>query len=221
MKINYHRQTQFELFPGTPQHPVKRSKTTFLKTRLSLSLENIGILGVLMVISMVASFSIGVERGKRVARPVSAAVNRSAAVRVAVPEVIGTPDVYQPARVQVKPRTEGTRQKRQERPQLEITRASMPLAGVVTGLVKDSVDHLNSPADEKAKMYTIQVASFQSDKYAQKEAKRLKKKGYDIFVIPKGEYSIVCVGRFSQRREAKAFSSKLRKKYKDCIIRSL
>jgi len=214
VKINYHRQTQFELFPGSPQHPVKRSKTTFLKTRLSLSLENIGILGVLMVISMVASFSIGVERGKRGGRPVSQTVKRVATVRAVAPEASGT---QLPKRTPAKPRVEKTRQRQQEKPPLEIIRASMS----VPGAVKGSVDHLNSSADEKAKMYTIQVASFQKDKSAQKEAKSLKKKGYDIFVIPKGKYSIVCVGKFSERREAKEFSSKLRKKYKDCIIRSL
>jgi len=216
VKFNYHRQTQFELFPGTPQHPVKRSKTTFLKARLSLSLENVVILGVLMVISMVASFSIGVERGRQVTG--TGTVKRAAAVRAVD---TGVPRAQQPVRSPEKPRDKKALEKSRERPQIEFTRASVPLTGVVEGLVKGRVDHLNSLADEKAKMYTIQVASFQKDKYAQKEAKNLKKKGYDIFVIPKGKHSIVCVGKFSERREAQAFSSKLRKKYKDCIIRSL
>jgi cell division septation protein DedD len=214
VKINYHRQTQFELFPGAPQHPVKRSKTPFLKTRLSLSMENIGILGVLMVISMVASFSIGVERGNRTARPAANAVVRTAAVRAVVPQ---EPKVQQTLPAPVKPRTDRAEKRPPEQPEFEIVRASMPLPGVVS----EPVARLDSPADEKAKMYTVQVASFQLDKYAQKEAKTLKKKGYDIFVIPKGKHSIVCVGRFSQRQEAQEFSSKLRKKYKDCIIRSL
>ena len=69
--------------------------------------------------------------------------------------------------------------------------------------------------------YTVQVASFQKDEYAQKEAMTLKKKGYDIFVVAKGKYSIVCVGKFSRRDEAKVILSRLKKTYKDCMVRRL
>ncbi len=217
MKINYHRQTQFELFPGTPQQTVKRSKTPFLKTRLSLSLENIGILGILMVVSMVASFSIGVERGKRTARPAPERGIRTAALRSPVPKTLPAEPAREQASPQVSPPAEEKRDWRSEKPEMEIARMSVPLPGAA----ETQAGREENPADEKAGMYTVQVASFRKDKFAQQEAKTLKKKGYEIFVIPKGKYSIVCVGRFSQRRQAQDFSAELRKKYKDCIIRSL
>jgi len=82
----------------------------------------------------------------------------------------------------------------------------------------------DGPAGQKKsidKGYTIQVASFKSDKYAQMEADTLKKKGYEIYVVPRGSHQTVCVGNFARREDAQAFSKRLKKKYNDCVIRSL
>ncbi|MBZ0166890.1 MAG: SPOR domain-containing protein [Candidatus Omnitrophica bacterium] len=67
--------------------------------------------------------------------------------------------------------------------------------------------------------YTIQVASFKTDTPAQREASWLKDKGYETFVLRKGDYSIVTVGQFNQAQEAKAFSQRLSQRYKDCLVR--
>ena len=76
--------------------------------------------------------------------------------------------------------------------------------------------------DEQEKLFTIQVASFKLKANAQREAARIKRMGHeDIFVVPKGNYSIVCVGKFAQRDEAKKFSGRLKEKYNDCLVRRL
>lgn len=69
--------------------------------------------------------------------------------------------------------------------------------------------------------YTIQVASFLNKTSAQKEADTLKRKGLSPMVLPKGKFNIVCVGNFSQRKDAESLLSKLKKQYQDCIIRRL
>lgn len=69
--------------------------------------------------------------------------------------------------------------------------------------------------------YTIQIASFKEGEYAKKEAADLGKRGYDIFILPKGNYSIVCVGKFSRQEQARIMLGELKRKYKDCIIRRL
>ena len=71
------------------------------------------------------------------------------------------------------------------------------------------------------KKYTIQVASFKTDLNANKEADSLKGKGFETSVLRKGSYSIVCVGKFQRKEEAKQFSRKLRNRYKDCLVRRL
>ncbi len=69
--------------------------------------------------------------------------------------------------------------------------------------------------------YTIQVASYQTKKYAQKEAEAIRKKGFSSFVLSKGAFSVLCVGNFSTQESAKAVLAELKKQYKGCIIRRL
>ncbi|MFA5311167.1 MAG: SPOR domain-containing protein [Candidatus Omnitrophota bacterium] len=69
--------------------------------------------------------------------------------------------------------------------------------------------------------YTVQVASFKTNSYAQKEVGLLKKRGYKAVTLNKGEHIILCVGNFPEKEEAQALLSELRRYYKDCRIRRL
>lgn len=69
--------------------------------------------------------------------------------------------------------------------------------------------------------YTIQLASYEKKSYADKEARRLKKKGFTVLVMSKGNYSIVCVGKFADREMAKSLLSEFKKTYHDSFIRRL
>lgn len=71
------------------------------------------------------------------------------------------------------------------------------------------------------KNYTIQIATYQTKTYAQKEAETLKRKGLVALVLSKGEYTVVCVGSFSNRDAAKSLLPELKKRYRDCFIRRL
>lgn len=79
------------------------------------------------------------------------------------------------------------------------------------------------PAKPKAdtRKYTIQLATYQTRTYAQKEADRLKKKGFSPMLMPKGVHIILCVGNFPDKNTAKSLISKLEKKYKGCFVRTL
>lgn len=69
--------------------------------------------------------------------------------------------------------------------------------------------------------YTVQVASFKNRSLAEKETERLKKMGYEPLLFPKGNFVIVCVGNFNDKKIAQNMQSKLKKRYGDCIIRRL
>jgi len=69
--------------------------------------------------------------------------------------------------------------------------------------------------------YTVQVASFRTNSYAQKEVDLLKKRGYKAITLNKGEHIILCVGNFPEKEEAQALLSELSRYYKDCRIRRL
>jgi len=85
------------------------------------------------------------------------------------------------------------------------------------------------PNDEKEKQktqvdageYTIQLASYKAKKTADSQANALKQKGMSSFILQKGNYIILCVGRFPNKEAAKNWLIVLRKDYKDCYLRRL
>ncbi len=74
---------------------------------------------------------------------------------------------------------------------------------------------------EGVSKYTIQVATFKTMAYAQKEAERLEKNGIKAWIVPRGKFVSVCVGNFSGKQEAGVTLNQLKKKYQDCFIRRL
>jgi len=74
---------------------------------------------------------------------------------------------------------------------------------------------------EDTLQYTIQLASYQNNSSAKKEAETLKKKGLLPLVSSKGKYTVLCVGNFADKRNALALLPELKKRYSDCFIRRL
>ena len=69
------------------------------------------------------------------------------------------------------------------------------------------------------KKYTIQLASYQTKSYAQKEAETLKKRGLAPVIVTKGKYTVLCVGSFPDKGSAEPLLTKLKKQYQGCFMR--
>ncbi|MCX5713630.1 MAG: SPOR domain-containing protein [Candidatus Omnitrophica bacterium] len=69
--------------------------------------------------------------------------------------------------------------------------------------------------------FTIQIASYLKRDLAQKEALALNKKGISAAIFPKGNYFMLCAGNFSDRRSAEMLLARLKKQYRDCMIRKM
>jgi len=192
------KHSQFELFPGSTEHIISSEEKHSSLVNFTLSLDKILIISVAVIMIMVLSFSLGVERGKGSAQSLTKTkrVNQGQ-VSEATQEVLNVNDSSQPAEAFTQP----VRKESEEFLPAALTAKALP-------------ERING-------FYTIQVASFKKEKYARQEADALEKKGYESIVLPKGSHSIVCVGKFIRRMEAKVFSKKLRKKYKDCLVRRL
>ncbi|UCD15595.1 MAG: SPOR domain-containing protein [Candidatus Omnitrophota bacterium] len=82
-----------------------------------------------------------------------------------------------------------------------------------------------APQDKGAssvnKQYIIQIATYLKEKIALEEAEKLKEKEYQVSVSKKGDYTVLFVGEFQKREEAQKTMQSLRKRYKDCFIRRL
>ncbi len=200
MNINRKKQSQFELFPGTSKSSPEMGKQAHLTKDLTLSLENIIVLCIIFVMSLVLFFSFGVEKGKWVA-------GASYESRLA----------KENEKIASNPAGSDAKAKQGERVVFPVD--------IPEDLIKDSDPDSGKPLrinDEQGDLFTIQVASFKLRKNAQREADRLKGNGHeDAFVLPKGSYTIVCVGKFSQKADAEKFSSKLPSRYNDSLVRRL
>jgi len=201
MTINYKKQSQFELFPGGSSKPSGLGQPRLLFKDLTLSLENIIVLCIVLIMVLVFFFSMGVEKGRRIAGILE--TQDSAALEGQTDEAIGFLGISEES------------MDRQSAASDQIDQKS---------ITEENIEILEIPEIEEniiENNYTIQVASFKLEKNARREAEMLKGIGYDIFVMSKGNYSIVCVGKFAQRQEAKRFAGKLKSKYKDCLVRRL
>ncbi|MDP2653885.1 MAG: SPOR domain-containing protein [Candidatus Omnitrophota bacterium] len=211
MNINFHKQSQFELFPNSQARPVDVTRRGFSLTSLTLSLENCIVLSIIGVMFLLVAFSLGVERGKVVSRdrrPAKAA-GRSERNVPAVQPAAQKKTAAEDQQVVTKPMTQN--------PPAAAPASPVP-AQRVPAVVPQPVD---IPAQMAVKSYTIQVASYKFKSRAEKEAMSLQQKGYETLVMKKGSHVIVCVGKYSAKNDAKVMSEKLSKQYKDCLIRSL
>ena len=219
MDINY-KQDQFELFPGTtPGSSGPQPQPRLLFSSITLSGENIIVLTVFIFLAIIVSFSFGVENGKRVAIAKRSTIEQAA---VSKPQVVSKPQdgqkaiaVQRPMIVQM-PRAVGV-QPIQKVPAREIQGGVVAKKDVPVFTPKAVAA---SPV-ASGSFYTVQVASFKLQKFAEDEAHGLKKKGYETFIVPKGQHLILCAGRFLDQGAAKVLSGKLKNKYKDCLVRRL
>ena len=204
MNIISKQQSQFELFPKSSKNSSEEWKPSCLIKDLTLSFENIIVLCIIFVMVLVLFFSFGVERGKRIAL---------------LPSVTDEADIIQTVK------KDAVKQPVQTVPRVEMEKRVVFPVDIPEEIFEEGEPAFRPPlekTEEQEKLFTIQVASFRLEKNAEREADRLRNTGHDdTFVVPKGNHSIVCVGKFMQKNEAKKFSGKLKKRYNDCLIRRL
>lgn len=206
MNIHFGKQSQFELFPNTTGEPIETVAPRFIFSRVVLTFENLVVVLVFVIVSLVVAFSVGVERGRRAGAVVRPAVKVASTAPAALnplphPQISVTPVMPAPLKAT------GTAQA-----------ASVTPFAAPQLTIAPAADALEKTVDKR---YTIQVASYKLSSDAQREAAALRAKGMDPFVLQKGNYSILCIGRYATSQEAKVGQKKLLKQYKDCIIRSL
>ena len=69
--------------------------------------------------------------------------------------------------------------------------------------------------------YTIQLVTFKNKQLALREAQLLLKEGLTPMVFAKGDYIVLCVGKFSNQESAQPLLIQLQRTYAGCRIRRL
>lgn len=175
--------SQLELFSKTPGYA--RDKTQASGSFLSYiwKYEKTILVSIFFIITSIISFSLGVEKGKKMT-----------ALRI-------SPNFDMADKTKTKSRS----------------------AVVDSVSVMDTKPDIQPRAVEKTLIqgYTIQVATFRTKTYAEREADSLRKKGLSSLVLSKGSFIIVCVGNFPDQKQAQPLLTKLKKEYLGCYIRRL
>lgn len=157
------------------------------------------LLAIAFIIASIGSFSLGVEKGKKIAL-----------LKI-------TPQIEQAQSIKTKPiiMPVKTNQQQNQAAGSEINQKTTPQP------VRQDNGIIGRQPIKPSEQYTIQIASFQGRKFADKEAEILKKKGLTPRISAKGGYSVIYVGSFPNKETAKSLLTKLKKRYKDCFLRRL
>ncbi|MFA5145200.1 MAG: SPOR domain-containing protein [Candidatus Omnitrophota bacterium] len=147
------------------------------------------LLIIALITTSIISFSLGVEKGKRLAMSSNSRLDLAL---TAIPQ----------------PQPSNTLSQK----------ITVPLPAAIAVKKEEGV---KQPALFEKQGYVIQLASYKTITHAQKEAELLKKKGFSALVLPKGSYTVLYVGNFSNRETAQSMLSELKKRYNDCYIRRL
>lgn len=81
-------------------------------------------------------------------------------------------------------------------------------------IIKKPSKKLSVPPETLKAAFTVQVGAFENVSYARSLKKLLNKKGFRTYIIhtkKKGNLYKVCIGRFSDRKKAKAVAEKIKK----------
>ncbi|MEI8012493.1 MAG: SPOR domain-containing protein [Candidatus Omnitrophota bacterium] len=208
MNINY-KESQIDFLSNPENRADEAARPRYMAARISLSLENLVILLIAAIMVVIFSFAMGNERGKRLALPASYPV-AAGAVNVSAKEepLTGASEVG----------VEKT----------EVVKAVPPV--LASGVVPKTAVPVEvkaalveaAPATALNSGYTLQVASYKNNPPAQREAEKLKQKGFrDVYVLPKGAYVIVCVGNFIRKEDASGVKRQLKNRYQDFVVRRL
>ena len=192
------REVQPELFCTVK----KKQKKNFLHKRIfqdhykssfSVSYDTLIVIIIALLMVNLSSYAIGIEKGKALAK----AENKSIIDKKQIKLLAKAPhqDVKPVPKVSKKPEEEIK--------------------------VKDP-EKETAPVKETArKGYIIQLVTYSSNSYADKEAKKLRAQGYSSYVLKSGEYFVVYSGMYESKTSAIEKLPGLKKRYKDCFVRFL
>lgn len=203
------QQIEFEVFPkenksnysylsgvssGEPHDPAQ--------INVVFSHQSVIVIFICTIMLLVAAFTLGVEKGKLVARNTQSVVPAAAGTAAAVAAPVtaqAVPAATNP--VKAEPMIAKTGAQSQ-------TAQTTPVAA-------------GSDSPKATGGYAIQIASVKSESAAKKLAETLTKKGISAFTRSAGSYIVVLAGNFGKREEAQASLRELKKTYTDCFIRKI
>jgi cell division septation protein DedD len=196
---------QSELFDefnsGEPkQRKLRRPADYPRKINLSVSREKLIFSGIFVILLFIISFSLGIERGKKIAfRQVSEGSIQQSANTARVAD---------------------TQNQSQQGIAAEDNQSLAQQKGVeIEPTIKAGKTAEAKREEDLREFYTLQAAAYSNLSRAQKEAKKVQDEGYKTTIDSSGKYHILLIGKYKSKSEAVAIKKKLAKRYTGCYVR--
>lgn len=199
-----HAISQLEMFTADDQditYPANGTQRDPIHLTKVRGYQKLILQAIIFMLVCLASFSLGVEKGKKLVVKIRPAIEETPS-REAAQDSSSFEQNIAPV----------------------IDPAPTDAKGLALGNQSPAPNQDRSADAKKQKetaAYTIQVASISQEKNAKKELASLKNKGYNAFSLVKGKYTVICVGRFDLKEDAKKSAQKLKSKYPDYQLRRL
>ncbi len=215
------QQIEFDVFPKEQKNEyaylgnIKNDIATEPSSiNVVFSHQSVIIICICAVMLLVVSFSLGVEKGKLLAKNISGttektniAVASNAPAPVAVQQVQATQN-HLPV----------TNQKN-----ITLLAETKPVE-VKTEVLLSQVKMPEAPKEQTQPLtgsYAIQIASVENKNAAKNMIDNLSKKGFNPTMKSSGKYIIILAGNFAKKEEAQVKLRELKKTYTDCYIRKI
>lgn len=192
--MDNHSHSQLELFSQATKYKASRDRPSRSFLNRIWAYEKVILVTMAVIIIGLVSFSMGVAKGKK------SALKKD--FRFDTVNKKNQPVEYRP--------TDSVLSQSQ----------LVPEAKSKTTLEKPKTVVPRKPEDSLQE-YAIQLASYKNRSSAQREAEALNKRGFSALVVRKGEYLVLLVSGFSDKKTARATLSQLEKRYHGCFIRRM
>mgnify|MGYP001587925581 CR=1 FL=1 len=168
--------------------------------------QSVIIIFICVLMSLVASFTLGVEKGKLIAK------NNLGTEKL----LLGTssaalPDTLRPTR-----NDEKILPGQKTVPMAEETKDVPSTPQIPPAVGTQQKEEITTKSG-----YTIQVASVKTETSAKSLSESLIKKGIAAFTKQSGKYIVVLAGNFAKREDAQVKLRELKKTYADCFIKKI
>lgn len=198
--MDFKNEEQKEFFQEfkTPKNSLEKIRDKYISNKpfyFAFPVETLAFTGIAVIIIVIIFFSLGVERGRYLARS-------SVAVE--------SPFKEEPLS---KVQAQETAEKPEPKQNIEVKEKKSPAEVKVS-------EKADTPKKVTAK-YSVQVATYKDKNTANKDLDSLKKQGYYAFILPKDNFYQICVGTYGTAAEAKAGCEKMRSRYKDCFVKKI
>lgn len=166
-----------------------------LRVKIVRGYQKLILKGIALIFISLVAYSRGVEKGKQQAVSLAGTLNQKAVVSDAAVHAVSSGITPAAARE--------------------------PIGVINTSPVMPAQSITVTNPETGKPNYTIQVASISKNANVKSELARLRNKGYTAFSLVKGKYTVICVGRFEAKVDARDKLEKLKSRYPDCQIRRL